>query len=219
MKNQGVEDDQVYDWMTLRDGKGWEAVGVSLATGRQMPMLTPHQSNAAQQPDASRQSRTRGEKEYRDRVDRLRNGGSAGGVPSPMCVYARQPRGRARADSSRKQRKSGQGSALPNASNQAIVGVSAPSPLPGSRRQSQHGAASHPFASANAVHGDREAYDESNAAIPSQAGMPPIAPMTVNGRGGNTAANSQQPERGGEGDYAPQKKGGFLSMLMCGCCR
>jgi casein kinase 1 len=115
----------------------------------------------------------------------------------------------------RKQRKSG--SALPNASNQAIVGVSAPSPMPPtSRRQSQQGGG-HPFASTAGMH-DRDAYDESNAAIPSQAGLQPIAPMNVNGRPGNTAANSQQL---GEGDYHGDHKGGnaFLRFISCGCCR
>jgi casein kinase 1 len=65
---------------------------------------------------------------------------------------------------------------------------------------------------------DRDAYDESNAAIPSQAGLQPIAPMNVNGRPGNTAANSQQL---GEGDYHGDHKGGnaFLRFISCGCCR
>lgn len=114
----------------------------------------------------------------------------------------------------RKQRKSQGGSALPNASNQAIINGPAPSPHPGSRRQSQQGG--HPFA--NVTSADRETYDASNIAVPSQAGMQPIAPMTVNGRPGNTAANSQQM---GEGDYAAEGKGGngFLKMISCGMCR
>jgi len=32
MKNNGDEDDQVYDWMLLHGGKGWQTNGVSLAT-------------------------------------------------------------------------------------------------------------------------------------------------------------------------------------------
>ena len=130
----------------------------------------------------------------------------------------------------RKHRKSGQGvaainaSVLPNASNQAIVGVSAPSPLPISRRQSAQG---HPFASANAIHtnnnhhthhtADRDnAYDSSNMAVPSQAGLQPITPMTVNGRPGNTRDNSQ---RMGEADYDQKGGNGFLRLVSCGCCR
>lgn len=91
----------------------------------------------------------------------------------------------------------------------------AASPHPGSRRQSQQGG--HPFA--NVQNAERDGYDASNVAVPSQAGMQPIAPMTVNGRGGNTAANSQQL---GEGDYgANGKKGGngFLRAISCGMCR
>lgn len=38
MKNNGDEDDQVYDWMVLNNGKGWEANGsvrrVSVRQGR-----------------------------------------------------------------------------------------------------------------------------------------------------------------------------------------
>lgn len=145
------------------------------------------------QTDPSR-SRPRAEKEYRsDRVDRLRSGATA---PSPL-----------------KTRKSGT-SGLPNASNQAIVGVSAPSPLPTSRRQSAQG---HPFAN-----GDRDDYDASNMAVPSQAGLTPIAPMNVNGRsGGGTAANSQsQQVQQGEADFGEGKKqSGFVRLLTCGCFR
>ena len=103
-----------------------------------------------------------------------------------------------------KPRKSG--TPLPNASNQAIVGVSAPSPMPTSRRQSQN----HPFA-----HHD---YDDSNAALPSQAGLQPIAPMNVNSRPGGTTANSQQVQ--GEQDYGETKKqSGFMRFITCGCFR
>ena len=147
------------------------------------------------QTDPSR-SRPRGDKEYRsDRVDKLRNGASA---PSPL-----------------KQRKSGV-SGLPNASNQAIVGVSAPSPLPTSRRQSAQGTQGHPFANP-----DREDYDASNAAIPSQAGLTPIAPMNVNSRGGGTAANSHsQQVQQGEADFGEGKKqNGLVRLLTCGCFR
>ena len=63
---------------------------------------------------------------------------------------------------------------------------------------------------------ERDIYDSS--AMQTSAGIQPITPMTINGRGGNTAANSQQV--GGEGDYAPEKKqGGFMRFLSCGCCR
>ncbi|WVQ78749.1 hypothetical protein IAT38_000836 [Cryptococcus sp. DSM 104549] len=185
LTNNGESDDGVYDWMVLNNGKGWEA------TGRQ---------SAAQAEVSRHNTRTRGgEREYRDRVDKLRNGSAPGGPNSPL-----------------KTRKSGgQGSALPNVSNQAIVGVSAPSPLPTSRRQSQQGG--HPFASANALHGDRNEYDPSNVAVQSQAGLQPISPMNVNGRAGNTAANSQQV---GEGDYRQENKGnGFVRFLTCGCFR
>lgn len=118
----------------------------------------------------------------------------------------------------RKARKSTGGSALPNASNQAIVNGPAPSPHPNSRRQSQQGGG-HPFA--NVHNSERDGtYDASNVAVPSQAGMQPIAPMTVNGRGGNTAANSQQL---GEGDYGVNGNGkggnGFLRLISCGMCR
>lgn len=157
-------------------------------------------------------SRPRADKEYRsDRVDRLRNGAAA---PSPL-----------------KQRKSGV-SGLPNASNQAIVGVSAPSPLPTSRRQSAQG---HPFASGTPGTGTGGglgigggagdvAYDASNVAVPSQAGLTPIAPMNINGRsggGGGTTANSQnQQVQQGEADFGERKKqGGFMRFITCGCFR
>ncbi|WVN85803.1 uncharacterized protein L203_100954 [Cryptococcus depauperatus CBS 7841] len=134
LSNGGEVDDGVYDWMLLNNGQGWEV------SGRQ----------SAAQTEVSRHNTRGREREYRDRVDKLRNS-SMGAQPSPL-----------------KHRKSGQaGSALPNVSNQAIVGVSAPSPLPTSRRQSQQ-------------------------AVQSQAGLQPISPMNVNSRGGNTAANSQQ---------------------------
>ncbi|OCF58078.1 CK1/CK1/CK1-G protein kinase [Kwoniella mangroviensis CBS 10435] len=197
LQNIGDQDDGMYDWMLLNGGKGWEM------NGRQ---------SAAQAEVSRHNTRTR-DREYRDRVDKLRNG-SAGGQPSPL-----------------KQRKSGAGSGLPNASNQAIIGVSAPSPLPQSRRQSQQGngngntgggGSAHPFASANALHPDRnESYDPSNVAIPSQAGLQAISPMHVNSRPGNTAANSQQV--GGEGDYgngrADKGGNGFIKLLTCGCFR
>ncbi|OCF34667.1 CK1/CK1/CK1-G protein kinase [Kwoniella heveanensis CBS 569] len=188
LQNIGEQDDGTFDWMLLNGGKGWEM------NGRQ---------SAAQAEVSRHNTRTR-DREYRDRVDKLRNG-SQGAQASPL-----------------KQRKSAAGSALPNASNQAIVGVSAPSPLPQSRRQSQQGGGgSHPFASANALHPDRnntDSYDASNVAVPSQAGLQAISPMNVNGRPGNTAANSQQV---GEGDYRQENKGGngFIKFLTCGCFR
>ncbi|ORX36290.1 casein kinase I [Kockovaella imperatae] len=190
MKNNGDEDDQVYDWQLLNNGKGWETSSTAAAST----------TNEA----SRREGRTRPEKDYKDRMERMRSGPSGGPGASPL-----------------KQRKSaGQSGPLPNASNQAIVGVSAPSPLPTSRRQSAQG---HPFASANPAHhdsardGGREPYDPSNMAIPSQAGLQPIAPMTVNGQGGNTANSSQ---RMGEGDYQQQKGGnGFMRLISCGCCR
>ncbi|ORY23434.1 kinase-like domain-containing protein [Naematelia encephala] len=179
IKNNGDEEDQVYDWMLLNGGKGWET-----------------SSSTAAVADVNRRETTR--RPEKDRMDRLRTNAS-GGPGSPL-----------------KQRKSAAGSGLPNASNQAIVGVSAPSPLPTSRRQSSQ---NHPFANVNALHpADRngDSYDPSNVAVQSQAGMQPIAPMTVNGRPGNTAANSQQL---GEGDYHQDRKksGGFLSLITCGC--
>ncbi|EIW68878.1 hypothetical protein TREMEDRAFT_71721 [Tremella mesenterica DSM 1558] len=170
LKNAGEEDDEVYDWMLLNNGKGWEA------------------SKSSPPAEVVRQPTRTREKEYRP-ADRLRSG-----VNAPLNY-----------------RKSG--SALPNASNQAIVGVSAPSPLPASRRQSQQGG--HPFATASGMDRDGR-YESSNVPIESQAGLQPIAPMNVNGRSGNTAAGSQQM---GEGDYAPKKQGGFMRLLTCGCCR
>jgi casein kinase 1 len=59
MKNMGSDDDQLYDWMVLNGGKGWEA-------------------NAAAAAEVSRQpTRTRD-----NRADRLR----AGNQPSPLYV-------------------------------------------------------------------------------------------------------------------------------------
>ncbi|RSH84416.1 casein kinase I [Apiotrichum porosum] len=126
-----------------------------------------------------------------DRVDRLRNGSGGGATP-------------------RGGRKSG--SALPNASNQAIVGVSAPSHQ-NSRRQSQQGG--HPFASGNAMTGG--GYDNYDANHGPNKGAQAISPMNVNSRPGGTAGNSQQ--IGGEGDYMPEHRNGFLAFLTCRSCR
>ncbi|OXG40837.1 casein kinase 1 [Cryptococcus neoformans Bt15] len=180
LSNCGEMDDGVYDWMMLNNGQGWEALG----------------RQSAAQAEITRHNTRGRDREYRDRVDKLRNG-SAANQPSPS-----------------KPRKSG--SALPNVSNQAMVGVSAPSPLPQSRRQSQQGG--HPFASNKVLPGERnETYDASNIAVQSQAGLQPISPMNVNSRGGNTAANSQQL---GEGDYHQENKGnGFIRFITCGCFR
>jgi casein kinase 1 len=62
--NAGGVEDGVYDWMTLNNGKGWEA------------------NSVAAPPDPSRQHRSRGEREReRDRAERLRtNQGSANGT-------------------------------------------------------------------------------------------------------------------------------------------
>lgn len=135
--------------------------------------------------DVQRQP-TRNRDQRGDRVDRLRNG-SGGGGNTPRAA-----------------RKSG--SALPNASNQAIVGVSAPSHQ-NSRRQSQQGA--HPFASGGAN------YDSTNSGA--NKGAQPIAPMNVNSRPGNTTGNSQQ--MAGEADYNGNRSGGCLGFLTCRSCR
>jgi casein kinase 1 len=141
-----------------------------------------------------RDTRSRQDKEYKDRMERLRSGTAA---PSPL-----------------KARKSVAGSGLPNASNQAIVGVSAPSPLPNSRRQSGQG---HPFANVHPADRNIDSYDPSTAPIPSQNGLQPITPMTVNSRPGNTANNSQQQV---DGEYGHKKGGnGFLKFITCGCAR
>jgi casein kinase 1 len=132
--------------------------------------------------DVQRQP-TRNRDNRGDRVDRLRNGSGGGNTP-------------------RVGRKSG--SALPNASNQAIVGVSAPSHQ-NSRRQSQQGA--HPFASTGGAY---ETYDNSGANKGAQA----ISPMNVNSRPGGTTGNSQQMV--GEADYADNNRsGGCLGMFSC----
>ncbi|KAL1409557.1 Palmitoylated plasma membrane-bound casein kinase [Vanrija albida] len=172
LQNAGEVDDQIYDWMLLNGGRGWEAG-------------TSHSQSA----DVTRQA-TRTRDNRGDRVDRLRNGGSGGG---------NTPRGARRSQS-----------ALPNASNQAIVGVSAPSHQ-NSRRQSQQG---HPFASANAAQPGHEGYDATNAQ--GNKGAQPISPMNVNSRPGGTTGNSQQV---GEGDYVPEHRGGFLSFITCRSCR
>jgi casein kinase 1 len=141
-----------------------------------------------------RDTRSRQDKEYKDRMERLRNGGAA---PSPL-----------------KARKSTANSALPNASNQAIVGVSAPTPMANSRRQSGQG---HPFANVHPSdrNGDNS-YDPSNVPVQSQQGLQPIAPMTLNSRPGNNGNSSQQVD----GEYGHQKGGnGFLRFITCGCAR
>lgn len=194
MKNNGDEDDQIYDWMRLNDGQGWQKTVRIVALRHECRLFQT--SSAA---DVSRRdTRSRQDKEYKDRMDRLRTNGAPGAAPSPL-----------------KTRKSAANSALPNASNQAIVGVSAPSPLPTSRRQSAQG---HPFANVHSSerNGDTS-YEPSNVPIQSQSGLQPISPMNVNSRPGNTAANSQQV---GEGDYGhKQGGGGFLRFITCGCAR
>ncbi|KAK4684727.1 hypothetical protein P7C73_g5443, partial [Tremellales sp. Uapishka_1] len=171
LKNSGEVEDGTYDWMVLNGGKGWEVNGT-----------TP-------QPEAARQPTRPRDKEYRDRVDRLRNGSSAG-PGSPL-----------------KTRKSQGASVLPNASNQAIVGVAAPSPLPQSRRQSAQGTTGHPFATST-PHNDR-----TDPIFDNQPAM--VAPMNVNGRPGHTTENSQQ-QASGEGDYQQEKKGnGCLNIFLC----
>lgn len=59
-------------------------------------------------------------------------------------------------------------------------------------------------------------------AVPSQAGLTPIAPMNINGRsgGGGTAANSNQQPQQGEADFGEGKKqNGLVRLLTCGCFR
>ena len=172
--------------MTDKDGRSQAYVSVVFAFQR---FMTDFQSSDASRRDA----RARPDREYKDRVDRLRNG--AGAAPSPL-----------------KTRKStGQGSALPNASNQAIVGVSAPSPLPNSRRQSSQG---HPFANVQSSGAERHGdYDPSTVPIQSQAGLQPISPMNVNNS--RTGASAQAAD-----EYAHNKSsGGFMRFITCGCCR
>lgn len=119
-----------------------------------------------------------------DRVDRLRNGSGGGN------------------NASRGTRKSG--SALPNASNQAIVGVSAPS---GTRQHSS----SHPFASTNQNNPGFDGYDAQNAT--GNKAAQPISPMNVNNS--RPGAPGQQHD----GDYVPERRGGFMNFLMCRGCR
>ena len=215
MKGNGDEDDGTYDWMLLNSEKGWESTGVS-DHRVQVRLLTPRRRQLPRMPVDERLGH--GQK----RSTRIEWNGCAAAqqeCQTPLCETSVVMSHRSADRLISKQRKSGPtASAMPNASNQAIVGVSAPSPLPGSRRQSQQG---HPFASVNAAaaqdRGDAS-YDPSTAPIPSQAGMQPITPMTINGRPGNTAANSQQL---GEGDFQqePKRSNGFLRILTCGCCR
>lgn len=146
---------------------------------------TSHSSaNVQRQPTRNRD--TRGGGAGGDRVAGLRNG-SNGGNATP-----------------RNARKSA--SALPNASNQAIVGVSAPSHQ-NSRRQSQQGG--HPFSSGPAMGSGYDGYDANNSG---GKGAQPISPMNVNSRPGNTAGNSQQMQ--GEADYN-NRSGGCLGFLRC----
>lgn len=156
-----------------------------LNNGKGWEAGTSHSSSAVErQPTRTRDQRG-------DRVDRLRNGNPGSGAGTPRGA-----------------RKSG--SQLPNASNQAIVNVAAPSHQ-NSRRQSQQGG--HPFASANAMGSGYDGYDTANPA--GNKGAQAISPMNVNSRPGGTTGNSQQH---GEGDYTEQR-GGFMNFITCRSCR
>jgi casein kinase 1 len=70
-------------------------------------------------------------------------------------------------------------------------------------------------------------FEPSNAAIPSQAGMPPMSPMNPNGRTGQQASQQLQIGNGNgvsagqveHGDFAEERRGGnkFLNFFLCRC--
>lgn len=172
--------------------------------------------------------RSRGEREReRDRAERLRVTPAASGQAIAPAVS--------------KQRKSAIGlQSQANPSNQAIIGVAAPSPIAGSRRQSAQ-AAAHPFANQpgqpqqasehrmDQAYGRNDAtYDPSNVAVPSQAGLPPISPIGATNRGGPQASQQMQigngngmsaGQAGENGEFAEERRGGnkFLNFFMCRC--
>lgn len=155
-----------------------------LNNGKGWEAGTSHSSADVQrQPTRNRDNRG-------DRVDRLRNGSGGGATPRGARKSASQQ---------------------PNASNQAIVNVAAPSHQ-NSRHHSQQGA--HPFA-ANAMGGSGyDGYDSANPA--GNKGAQPISPMNVNSRpGGAPGASQQHPD----GDYHHENRGGFLSFITCRACR
>lgn len=156
-----------------------------LNNGKGWEAGTSHSSADVQrQPTRNRDNRG-------DRVDRLRNGSGGGATPRGARKSASQQ---------------------PNASNQAIVNVAAPSHQ-NSRHHSQQGA--HPFASTNAMGGSAyDNYDPSNPAA--NKGAQPITPMNVNSRPSGAPGNSQQH---GDGDYRENRGGGFLSFITCRACR
>ncbi|GMK58257.1 hypothetical protein CspeluHIS016_0502890 [Cutaneotrichosporon spelunceum] len=152
-----------------------------LNNGKGWEAGTSHSSADVQrQPTRNRDNRG-------DRVDRLRNGSGGGGTPRVARKSASQQ---------------------PNASNQAIVNVAAPSHQ-NSRHHSQQGG--HPFA-ANAMNSGDYGYDSTN---PGGKGAQPISPMNVNSRPSGTQGNSQQHA---DPEYR-ENRGGFLSFITCRACR
>ncbi len=73
---------------------------------------------------------------------------------------------------------------------------------------------------------------DSSMAVPSQAGMPPMTPMSANGGRAGAGADGQRSQQmqvgngtggaagqGANGDFQEERRGGnkFLNMLMCRC--
>ena len=91
LRNNGDDDDQVYDWQLLNNGKGWETSSVSeplhgpgLSDWDVDAALTHRKATAGSVADASRRDRPRPEKDYKDRMERMRNGPSGGPAASPL---------------------------------------------------------------------------------------------------------------------------------------
>ncbi|GHJ85385.1 hypothetical protein NliqN6_1787 [Naganishia liquefaciens] len=151
--------------------------------------------------------RSRGEREReRDRAERLRVAGTNSGPLVPNAPA--------------KVRKSATAlnTAQANPSNQAIVGVSAPSPAPGSRRQSAQQGGSHPFAAGLGAQQSSDArldppyqrtndYDPSGVTVPSQAGVPPMhngrshVATPISDQPQNRSSNPQQQMHVGNSEY------------------
>ncbi|KAI5450711.1 Palmitoylated plasma membrane-bound casein kinase [Naganishia albida] len=216
LEGTGEVEDGIYDWMLLNNGKGWQA-------------------NSLPPPPESRQHRSRGEREReKDRADRLRAAGTNNGALLPSAPT--------------KVRKSATAinTAQANPSNQAIIGVSAPSPAPGSRRQSAQQGGSHPFAAGLGTQQASESrdqpysrqngeYDPSGVTLQSGAIMPP----TNNGRSGLQTPISDQPQsrsanpqqqmhvgnseyqqrqlEGDNGEYAEPRRGGNKLLNFLMC--
>ncbi|KAI0064567.1 kinase-like protein [Artomyces pyxidatus] len=208
LKNNGEQDDGVYDWNLLNGGRGWEASSVS----NKNPILTQAQAAApgpSPQPDRRR--------DLQRRESERRRASQVGGIPMPSSAIGRHgstPR------SSKVPPALTPGGNTPGQITPLSAAAHVNVPVSANPRSSQLGP-QHPYASGGYDSYPRgepadDPYGQYGRASPMVSSAAPPAVSNVRARAGDVGMSNGGGDIGQDGEL-PRPKNSLWNILTCHC--